>query len=362
MASNKYPFVSVIIPTWRARKVLEQCVESLLAVDYPKDKLEILLVSQEKLESGRDPRIQQIRTGIRVGYTEARNKGAEKSSGEILAFIDDDCVVPRTWLLKAVPFFANSGIALLGGPAVPFQGESFRYRAGGYLLSAPFVTGPVSSRYKTLSNAFETQGEHLILANTFVRRNAFQDVDGFVIDQAPCEDGYLYFRLREKGHKLLYAPEVFVWHRAKPIVFPLVSKIFYYALGRGGLTARNPRASNPAYFIPSLFFAVFVALFIFSFFSRVFFYLLAFLMLAYCVANGINALYAFFKFEKNPFVPLAFFLATPLLHLSYGVGVVWGLGGVLAGRAKGRDKNVEQGLGGDCIQDGASGREARIDF
>ena len=330
---QKYPFVSVIIPTWRARKVLERCVESLLNVDYPKDRFEILLISQEKLESplrrieasGKDPRIQQIRTDSRVGYTEARNKGAEKSSGEILAFIDDDCVVPRTWLLKAVPFFANSDIALLGGPAVPFQGDSFRYRAGGYLLCAPFVTGPVSSRYKTLSNAFETQGEHLILANTFVRKNAFQDVDGFVIDQAPCEDGYLYFRLREKGRKLLYAPEVFVWHRAKPILFPLVGKIFYYALGRGGLTARNPRATNPAYLIPSFFFAAILALFIFSFFSRASLYVLAFSMLVYCVANGINALYAFFKFEKNLFVPVVFFLATPLVHLAYGVGVVWGM-------------------------------------
>ena len=43
------PSVSIIIPTWRDPKVLDRCLKSLERMDYPPDKVEIILVAKEEL-------------------------------------------------------------------------------------------------------------------------------------------------------------------------------------------------------------------------------------------------------------------------------------------------------------------------
>lgn len=319
------PFVSIIIPTWRHNKVLKQCVDSLLNLDYPADSVEIILLSKERLQLIPHARVQQIRVGQGVNYVHARNIGVTRSRGELIAFLDDDVIAPPDWLKKAVSYFSTSNIALLGGPAVPFREEPFCYRVGGYLFSSPFAVGAVSLRYKAYNKSFETKGEHLIMANNFVTKHAFNAVRGLYVDQAPCEDGYFYFRLREKGYRLMYAPDIFVWHRAKPIIIPVISKVFYYALGRGGVMARDARSIRLMYLVPTVFLLIFFVLALLSFVSLKFFYAFLTLTALYLVLNSINAFYIYFAFERSVLVALASFISTPLMHGSYGLGIVYGV-------------------------------------
>jgi len=332
---ERQPFVSIIIPTWRDSKILNQCLDSLLAQDYPKDKFEIILLSKEELAIKEHEQIRTIYIDKDINYGQARNIGVENARGDLLAFIDDDCVTPNNWLRKAVKYFQDESLALLGGPAIPFQNEVINYKVGGYLLSSPFVVGVARFRYKSFPRSFETRGDHLILANNFLRKQAFKTVLGFHIDQVPCEDGYLYFRLKKRGYKLLYTPEIFVWHRAKPLFLPMASRFFYYAVGRGGLMARDCRTIRLIYLIPTLFTLGLTALLILSLIFKEFFYLLLIFLSIYLLSNFVNALYLFLKSGKKPLVLLLSFLAAPLIHLSYGFGFLFGVYKYLSGGFKG---------------------------
>ena len=236
---------------------------------------------------------------------------------------------------EAARFFeGNEKIALVGGPAVPFENDEIRYRAGGYILSSPFLVGFVSSRYQRFPHGFETKGEHLILANTLVVRSAFDAVGGFDVGQIPCEDGYFYFRLREKGFHMLHAPEVFVWHRAKPVFKGLCKRVFLYGLGRGGVTARNWKTMHPAYLVPSLFTLSLVVLPFLAIFSQAFLGLLVFELWCYFLFDLAISFSIFFNQERRVAVWFLVFLAVPLVHMSYGLGVLYGIYVHIAKRGK----------------------------
>jgi len=115
----------------------------------------------------------------------------------------------------------------------------------------------------------------------------------------------------------------------------LVVTLDFKALGRGGLMARNPKTTRFMYLVPTLFVLGIVTLSVLSLFSPQFFAALVVMFALYGVVNLANALFVFFKFERNLLVALLAFLATPLLHISYGLGLLWGVYAFYSGRFEG---------------------------
>jgi GT2 family glycosyltransferase len=327
VSASTFPFISIIIPTGRDYSVLSKCLATLLAQDYPKDKFEIILISQAPIDTGKitagyEKKILCI-SGVNFG--DARNVGASKAQGSFLAFVDDDCLVPRDWLIKAMDSFTHPRIAVVGGPALPFREDAFAYRMGGYLFASPFAVGFASARYRRVSGPRETGEENLLTANTIIRREAFKEVGGFDARQVRSEDSDLYFRIKQKGWRLLYVPDVFVWHRSKPIFWPIITKVFYYAVGRATLMMRKPQTMRPMYFIPSiaaLGFIAMVILAIFSPFIRIFFALALILYLGVGIAH---ACYVYLRFEHTWKGAIAVFVTIPIIHFSYGFGILAGI-------------------------------------
>ena len=332
---ESYPFVSIIIPTIRGGEILERCLNSLAQQSYPKASFEIILLPDHKLDIA-------PKEGLTIipgfSYEHKRNEGAKVAKGDLLGFVDDDCTMPENWLVAAVPYFADPKVAVVGGAALPFLRDTFWYRAGGYVLSSLFSSGFASSRYKKRQAPYESQEYGLLTANNVVRKEAFSAVGGFDPNQPLSEENDLYFRMKQKGYKLLHAPEIFVWHRAKPLFMPLARKTMFYATGRGVFMLRKPSSIRPIFFFPTLF-ALGIVLAPFAFWLFPWFRLPAALGFgAYIGLNIGNALLVFQKGERNPLAALAVFAATPLLHCTYGVGVLYGAYLFLRGQAgKGRN-------------------------
>ena len=318
---DSYPFVSIIIPTVRVNEILRQCLDSLAEQDYPKERFEIILVSKEKLSIETTENTTSIHG---VDFAHARNEGVKIAQGELVAFVDDDCIIPKDWISKAVPYFKDAKVAVIGGPALPLDQDSFPYRVGGYLFASSFTSGFASSRYKVQKKVYEAEEYSLIAANNMLRRDVFNSISGFNPEQVLSEENDLYFRLKTAGHKLLYVPEIFVFHRAKPIWLPIVKKVFFYATGRGVLMARKPASIKFVYLIPTFFVLGSFGLPILSLFYPGVFVITLVLIDIYLVLNIVNAFWTYVKIERHPLVPLVLLVATPLIHFAYGVGVLYG--------------------------------------
>ncbi|MDO8551658.1 MAG: glycosyltransferase [bacterium] len=324
------PFISVVIPTRRERQVLDICLNSLLKQNYPKNLYEIILVSNKAIIHP-EKRIKSVIVQKNKNHAQARNAGVNFAKGELIAFCDDDCILPTKWLSIAAVCF-NRGYDLVGGPVIPPRKTTFRYRLAGYLAGSRFVVGFAAARHQPIFKEQEAREFDLILANTIMRKSIFEKIGGFDRDQVPCEENFLYHKLKQHGYKLLYSPKIASIHQAKPIFFPWAKKIFYYSTGRGQMVIRAPESFHIHYLIPSLFVLSLVSLVMFSFFSPLAFFALLTIIFFYALTSLTNSLYVFMKFEKNPMILLASPIATFIVHFTYGLGFLNGLIRYLVGK------------------------------
>lgn len=313
---------SVIIPTWRDDKSLTNCLNSLYRQNYPKKEFEIILASKKKLKI-LNSNVTVVKIGSLVNHAQARNFAAAKAKGEILAFCDDDSILPQNWLRTADSYFLQNKGDLIGGPVIAPKNSPFKYRLSGYLAGSRFTMGFAAYKF-TAFNEREAINSDLILANNFIRKNIFDQVGGFDKDQVPCEENLLYEKVRKNGYKLLYVPKLACVHPSKPIFLPLARKVYFYATGRGLLIIRAPQTFHLQYLIPSLFVLSLIFLPIISLFFQATLWFLFVILLVYFFLTLVNSLLIFIRLERNFFILLIAPIVTFIVQISYGLGVLNG--------------------------------------
>jgi glycosyltransferase involved in cell wall biosynthesis len=98
MKIEELPFVSIIVPTLNRKVYLRNCLDSLLKLDYPKTKLEIVVVDNGSTDGTTEmvhkefPQVVVVLEKRRNSCF-ARNAGWKNAKGQIIAYTDDDCVV-----------------------------------------------------------------------------------------------------------------------------------------------------------------------------------------------------------------------------------------------------------------------------
>lgn len=202
-ATIVWPRVSIVVPTWRRPRLLERAIESLLRQDYPADRLEVIVVHREDGDGtaeiverlARDTRVslRRIMT-LHQGPGGSRHDGAMQSSGDIIAFIDDDCAATPEWVRSGV-IAMDGGIGLVQGRTLPNPAQPRRM-----LERTIQIEGPTA--------LYET-------CNIFYRRKAFMDVGGFspeFRDGFLGEDTDLGWKVRQAGWPTAYAPSAEVHH------------------------------------------------------------------------------------------------------------------------------------------------------
>ena len=121
------PLVSVVLPARNEGHRLKYCVESLLLLDYPPEKMEIIIVDDDSQDGSQEIIAPLIASKnyisyhiltpelkIQPGKAGALLYGIEKSSGEVVFVTDADCRVPRTWIKGLLAHMTDS-TGLVGG-------------------------------------------------------------------------------------------------------------------------------------------------------------------------------------------------------------------------------------------------------
>lgn len=308
----KNMFVSIVIPTKDINNYIKESISHILNLDYRNFEI-IVLPDFEIKEIFEKTKI--VPTG-KIGPAEKRNMAIKFTSGEILAFLDDDAYPQRDWLSKAVAYFRYSNVAAVGGPAVTPETNSFGEKVSGAVFLSK-LSGANPERYISIGKAKEVDDWPSV--NLLVRKKDFLEIGGFDCAYWPGEDTKLCLDIKRKlGKKIIYDPAVSVWHHRRRGLSQHLGQIGNYGIHRGFFAKKFPENSfKLKYFVPS-FFLIFVLLgWIMLFLSYPF--RLAYLLIwtAYISSLATSALYIYIK-TREVKVSLAAIPYIFLTHLYYG--------------------------------------------
>lgn len=195
-----FEFISIIIPSGRPDRVFHT-VEGLSHQSIDRVKYEIIVVTPEPAKMKSIERFNARVKAVDKLYApgKMRNIGANVASGEILFFIDDDCIPPADWLeVMQKTLKQESRIGAAGCRVIAIE-ESFWNRCADYALF---------SSYQYIKNKFCNIGSAAIA----VRRQAFERVKGFDETLLASEDWDFSLKLIEKGWLCVFEHRVEVKH------------------------------------------------------------------------------------------------------------------------------------------------------
>lgn len=305
--------VSIIIPTFNRYNFLKKCFESLARQTCNKENFEIIIVDDggiDKLEALIDNLapyhlVKYLKQDSK-GPAAARNLGIKNAKGEIIGFIDDDAVAQENWISNAIDLFKDSQIAAVEGKVV---------------IDRAKIT-PFSHNIENLNGGLYCS------CNMFYRKSVLEEVGGFDerFSFAFREDADLAFSIMERGYKIIFSPEVVVFHNTvsniwepfkqarRYCVDPFLYKkhpAFYYSkidvYNFNGFKLIHPRRRSYLIYIILSFINLFIYLYLKNYFSTS----LSFLTLAY-----LTILFGHLRLWKNRRIKMRdILLAMPIISI-----------------------------------------------
>lgn len=321
------PMFSIIIPIKSSNDYIRQVARTLRSQNYKNFELIILPDSKD---DGFDDAVfnadfvRIIESGD-IPPAQKRHLGAEKAKGDWLSFLDDDTYPEVDWLANAVRAIADRGVKALGGPAINAPDDNFWQKISGAVYSSKLVSGNYTYRYR------EGEVREVLdypSCNLMVEKDYYFSLGGFDKKYWPGEDTAFCNKIIDNGKRILYSPEVLVYHHRRHIFKGHFKQIANYAWYRGQFIRKGfANSLSPTYFVPSLFMFYFFSLLaaapaIILAFPEYINYLLIYSapLALYILMLGISSTIGF-ELKKAPFKFIGIFLS----HIVYGFNFISGL-------------------------------------
>jgi GT2 family glycosyltransferase len=225
MIENSFPLVSIVVLTWNQRDLTLDCLTSLSEMDYPADKLQIVVVDNGSHDNTptavreRFPSVVVLENGDNLGFAEGNNVGiyhALKGTAEYIMLLNNDTIVDKAMLRHLIDFAEASSDVGIVTPKIYYYDEPERIWCAGAAIN------------------WRTAGTSRLQAEETDRQSkeAPQDVDfasgcaiclkRSVVEQIGLLDDrfFIYYeetewcvRAARVGWRIVYVPEARLWHR-----------------------------------------------------------------------------------------------------------------------------------------------------
>lgn len=242
------PPITVVIPTRDRPDRLARCLRSLRALDFPRERLEVVLVdnapsteASAELVATEFPEVRYVREP-RPGLSFARNRGLAEVRTELVAFTDDDVVADPAWLQGVVRGFrAAPDVACVTGLVVPLAldtpaqvwFEQFRGPGTG-MRRRIYDLGP----HRPADPLFPYTAGRFGAGNNFAfRTRVLRELggsDGALGVGTPAQAGEdidVLFRIVRAGHRLVFEPTALLLHENRRDEDALRRQLRTYGVG-----------------------------------------------------------------------------------------------------------------------------------
>lgn len=250
-----------------------------------------------------------------------RNRGIDKATTSLIAFINSHTSLSKNWEDEVINFFqSHPQVDILGGPQLSSEITLFG-QASGYALSSMFGTGKLRYRYSNLNpqkwsqdltdNGMIRQNTNqdyqlLTTANLICRKRIFDNTKlRFDETLYPGEDIDFLIKANNLGLTINYSLNIIVYNKRRDTLRELFKQIFNYGFVRQKIGTRDL-----FFFIPTLLVCYLILI---LFLSKIPLFMYLSLLLFFSIYEAVR--------HQNSFIYFLLLLEIfPCIHISYGLG------------------------------------------
>lgn len=324
MPEEPRPFVSVVLPVRNEGRRLARCLEAVLAQEYPRDRVEVLVVDGLSADgtrllaeeyARRDARVRVLENPAKVTPA-ALNIGVHEARGDIVVRVDGHTLLEPDYLTRCVEVLERTGAACAGG----------LMRATGEGYWGKVVTLVHGSRFGLGGGRFHLSQREEEVDTVYLgayRREVFQKVGLFNERLVRNQDIEFNGRLRAAGGRIVLSPAIQSWYYVRDSLGAFLGQNFRNGVWNVAVLHETPWALSLRHMVPFLFVSILGLALALS----------VWVPLARAVLGGISLLYGLLAggaaiasavrggVRCLPGLVITF----PALHLAYGLGFAAGL-------------------------------------
>jgi len=232
--------ISVVVPFFNAEKTLALCLKGLSSQHL--SPLEVIMVNNDSTDNSakiakefvaENPETFRYLFEFRRGPSYARNTGAKEAKGEIIAFIDSDCVADPNWLKEIYEAFNDLEIGSVAGKIESYETESLldKFHA---LFTMKGLSCPQSfTEFTLVKGGFPT-------ANLSVRKDVFIHIGGFEESMKIYSEDYdLCARIYRTGYRIKYTTKAVVYHKHRNTLIGTWKQSFGFGTGHAVILKKH---------------------------------------------------------------------------------------------------------------------------
>ncbi len=200
--------ISVVIPSHNSEKTIRKCLDSLDKQSFT-GEYEIILVDSSKDQTpdiirANYPAVRFIHLHQKTDPGTARNMGVAEAKGDIIAFIDSDCIAAPDWLARIFTAHEDE-IDAVGGAVRNGNGEGDLVGLAGYIAEFREFT-PGQPKREVI---------HTPTCNISYKKRIFEKYGGFQREYYPQEDLVFNYKLSDEGERIIFDPAIQVFHHQR---------------------------------------------------------------------------------------------------------------------------------------------------
>lgn len=215
---KQQPLVSIVVLNWNGLDNTKICLEHLQKLDYP--NYEVIVVDngsrpdqKEYLSKLKD--IIYVDNPINKGFTGGHIDGLAHASGEYIVLLNNDAVMKSNYLTKALEDLEDPQVAAVGGRSYFWNDEQPLLDESNQFYSYQEINVSTGEAFMKSDDYGQPQVVNNVSGSAVVMRRSVINEIGYLYDRffAYFEETDLFARVKRAGYKVLYDPELRIWHR-----------------------------------------------------------------------------------------------------------------------------------------------------
>ena len=310
--------ISVVVPTRRSSPDLKGCLESLST--QSKRSSEIIVVFDEKS----DKNVMMARSfGARIFFDKhhtiggAYSKGVEVATGDIIAFIDDDCVAPREWIKRLEDEFEEDIDVVGGEDIIPDDSTAFQ-KAAHQIDKARHLKSSIYGK--------KAKGR-LRAANIAYRKTVFEK-ENFNPTLKGLQEPEFHHRIFKAGFKVKFDPGLYVFHKRRSGLRGIFNQIYRNGKAKINIIKLHKDMISFIDLVPFGYITITLLLaYLTSNLNTTFFYVWLAINLGYFTLKPFATILKTKEIKYYPYLVLIIFTR----EVAYSLGILVGLKSILKG-------------------------------